>query len=1073
MRLARQRIDSVFIKAIGLSIVVSISILAVLPASAQRIDIEATNKRYQRLYASGNYGAALVEARKLEQAVRQLGGTNHSNYPLVLEFVGNSLGGQGQYVEADTVHRRVLAIREKMYGAGSVQVADSLNNLGINKIRQGQYAEAEGLIARAAGIHQQIGGSNSPAYVFVLNNLGVVYQSQGRYADAEKVRKHVLSVYEGLHGADHPDVADALGKLANLYQVMGRYSDAEPLFRRTLAIQERPGIDQLAGSRTYNNLGIMQFAIGRHSDAEVSFKRALTIQEQVLGPSHPMIAEVLQNLAAVLKSQCRYDDAASLALRSLSIRERALGRDHPEVASLLNNLANIYVLQKKFVDAEPLYQRALTTQERVLGGDHPNVSYTLHNLGYAAEAQKRNEDAEGFYRRTIAVRERVFGSDHPELATSLSNFGNTLMALKRYDEADTAYQRAWTIQIKTIGETHPDATRVAHNRSRLELQRGNGKAALDWSRISTNGLLKAAVTASSNDQGGQGCLVEELSGLFVNRIAALAAVAGAKRTPALAGEAFEMAQWANHSSAAAALQQMGLRFAAGTDALSALVRESQDLIAMARERDKALVAAMSKRSDQQDAGSITQIRQSLADTRAKLADVNARLDKQFPDYVALTNPKPLALKDAQALLGADEALILWVAGEDSTELFVLTREGTDWHTLPIKADAMTQKVAAFRRGLSVEAATAGASEQFDLGLAYSFYKELLGPAEAVLKRKRNLLVVPTGALTALPFQLLVAAPPSSASTGDLAAYRNAAWLVKQNAVTVVPSVSALKALRSFDKRDQARKPIVGFGDPVFDSSPAPAPGGQRAAKAKPSRTAKAAKPVKAASRKAGVTRSYSDFWQGASVDPAQLGQALGPLPDTADEVKDVAKRLGAADSDVFLGRAATETQVKSLPLSDYRIVYFATHGLVAGDVKGLAEPSLALTIPRTPSAHDDGLLTASEIAQLKLKADFVVLSACNTIAGEKPGAEALSGLARAFFYAGTRALLVTHWAVDSAATTTIATSTFANLSTDAKLGRAEAMRRAMVAYLGDETKPEQAYPGYWGAFAIVGEGVRQ
>ncbi len=1059
-----------FIKAIGLFIVVSL--FAAVPAFAQRIDIEATNKRYQRLYAAGNYGAALVEARKLEQAVRQLGGTNHSNYPLVLEFVGNSLGGQGQYAEADAVHRRVLAIREKMYGAGSVQAADSLNNLGINKLRQGLYAEAEDYMARAAGIHQQLKGVNSQEFVFVLNNLGAVYQSQGKFTDAEKVRKHVLTVYEGLRGPDHPDVGDAIGKLANLYQVMGRYADAEPLFRRTLAIQERPGTDQLAASRTYNNLGIMQFAIGRHSDAEVSFKRALTIQEQVLGPSHPMVAEVLQNLAAVLKSQCRYDDAASLAQRSLSIREKALGRDHPDVASLLNNLANIYVLQKKFAEAEPLYQRALAVQERALGGDHPNVSYTLHNLGYAAEAQRRNGDAESFYRRTIAVRERAFGSDHPELATSLSNFGNTLVALKRYDEADAAYQRAWAIQIKTIGETHPDATRVAHNRSRLELQRGNGKAALDWSRTSTDGLLKAAVTATSNDQGGQGCLVEELSGLFVNRIAALAAVAGAKRTPALAGEAFEMAQWANHSSAAAALQQMGLRFAAGTDALSALVRESQDLIANARERDKALVAAMSKRADQQDTGSITQIRQSVTDTRAKLAEVNARLEKQFPDYVALTNPKPLALKDAQVLLGADEALILWIAGDDSTELFVLTREGADWHTLPMKAEALTQKVAAFRRGLSVEAASAATSEQFDLELAHSFYKELLGPAESVLKRKRNILAVPTGALTALPLQLLVTAPPAVAS-GDLAAYRDAAWLVKQNAVTVVPSVSALKALRAFDRREQANKPIVGFGDPVFDSGSTVTPGAQRAAKAKPTKTASASKPVNTASRAANATRSYSDFWQGASVDPAMLGQALGPLPDTADEVKDVAKRLGAADGDIFLGRAATETQVKTMTLSDYRIVYFATHGLVAGDVKGLAEPSLALTIPRTPSAHDDGLLTASEIAQLKLKADFVVLSACNTIAGEKPGAEALSGLARAFFYAGTRALLVTHWAVDSAATTTIATSTFANLSADAKLGRAEAMRRAMVSYLGDEAKPEQAYPGYWGAFAIVGEGVRQ
>jgi CHAT domain-containing protein/Tfp pilus assembly protein PilF len=1061
----------VVMKAIGLSIVVSIALLAAIPASAQRIDIDATNKRYQRLYASGNYGAALVEARKLEQAVRQRAGTNHPNYPLVLEFVGNSLGGQGQYAEADKVHRRVLAIREGMYGAGSTQVADSLNNLGNNKLKQGQYAEAEDYLSRSAGIYQQTKGPNSSEFVFVLNNLGVVYQFQGKFADAERVRKHVLAVYERLHGPDHPDVADAVGKLASLYQVMGRYAEAEPLFRRTLAIQERPGMDQVAAARTYNNLGIMLFAIGRHSDAEVAFKRALTIEEQVLGPEHPMVAEALQNLAAVLKSQCRYEEATRLAQRSLAIREKVLGREHPDIASLLNNLANIHVLQKKFEEGEPLYKRALALQERSLGGDHPNVSYTLHNLGSAAEAQHRNDEAEAYYRRTLAIRERAFGANHPELAASLNNLGHTLTILKRYDEAGAVLERAWTIQGNTVGELHPDAARVANNRSRLELLRGNAKAALDWSRASTNGLLKAAVTASSNDQGGEGCLVGEMSSLFTDRIAALAAVAGAKRTPALASEAFEMAQWANHSAAAAALQQMGLRFAAGTDALAALVRASQDLIAAARQHDKALITAMSKPSDRQDAQAIAQTRQALADTRAKLADVAARLEKQFPDYVALTSPKPLAVKDTQTLLAADEALILWIASDQRTELFALTRESAEWHTLPIKADALMQKVTAFRRGLNVDAASAAATEQFDLAFAHAVFKDLLGPVEAILKRKRNLLLVPSGALTALPFQLLVTAPPT-ATSGDLGAYRRAAWLVKQNAVTVVPSVSALKALRVFAAKDQAQKPIVGFGDPVFDPGAASS-GGQRAtAKPRPTKTASAATPTKTASRSAGKTRSYTDFWQGLSVDPARLGEALPPLPDTADEIKDVAKRLGAAEGDIFLGRAANEARLKSLPLSDYRIVYFATHGLVAGDVKGLAEPSLALTIPQKPTPEDDGLLTASEVAQLKLNADFVVLSACNTIAGDKPGAEALSGLARAFFYAGTRAMLVTHWAVDSAATTTIATSTFANLKADAKLGRAEAMRRAMVAFLSDESKPEQAYPGYWGAFAIVGEGVR-
>ena len=140
------------------------------------------------------------------------------------------------------------------------------------------------------------------------------------------------------------------------------------------------------------------------------------------------------------------------------------------------------------------------------------------------------------------------------------------------------------------------------------------------------------------------------------------------------------------------------------------------------------------------------------------------------------------------------------------------------------------------------------------------------------------------------------------------------------------------------------------------------------------------------------------------------------------------------------------------------MIYFATHGLIAGDVKGLAEPSLALSIPQEGTDLDDGLLTASEIAGLKLNADWAVLSACNTIAGDRPGAEALSGLARAFFYAGARALLVSHWAVDSAAATRLTTSTFENLGADPRLGRAEALRRAMLSFMNDPRPPPTPTP---------------
>jgi CHAT domain-containing protein len=198
-----------------------------------------------------------------------------------------------------------------------------------------------------------------------------------------------------------------------------------------------------------------------------------------------------------------------------------------------------------------------------------------------------------------------------------------------------------------------------------------------------------------------------------------------------------------------------------------------------------------------------------------------------------------------------------------------------------------------------------------------------------------------------------------------------------------------------------------------------------------------------------------------------------PLPETADELCAVARDLKADLNDVHLGQRATEREVKALSasgkLADFRIVHFATHGALAGQIPGANEPGLVLSPPAKATEADDGYLAASEIVTLKLDADWVILSACNTAAGAKTGGEALGGLARAFFYAQARALLVSHWEVNSEAAVKLISSAVDTITKDPSVGRSEALRRAMLTLIS-KGRSEQVHPSYWAPFVVVGEG---
>lgn len=371
------------------------------------------------------------------------------------------------------------------------------------------------------------------------------------------------------------------------------------------------------------------------------------------------------------------------------------------------------------------------------------------------------------------------------------------------------------------------------------------------------------------------------------------------------------------------------------------------------------------------------------------------------------------VSDAQSLIGADEALVTYLVGDKETYLWVVRRDRTEFYEIELTGSELKSAVKELRRGLETTGVRGLGDvlrRPFNLTKAYKLYQKILAPAEQLLEGVRHVMVVPDGALQSLPLGVLVTEKPQGAFT-DFSGYRQVPWLAKKYALSVLPSVSSLKALRVFAKAGAAKQPFVGFGDPVL--------GGD------------------VGSRK-GVELA-SLFSRGSVVDVEQL-RRMRRLPGTADELKAIAKSLNASKGSVYLGPRATESRVKKTNLSDVRVLAFSTHAIVAGKLKGVAEPGLVLTPPARGTKDDDGYLTASEVAQLKLNADWVILSACNTATSDgTPGAEGLSGLARAFFYAGSRALLVSHWSVESSSATALTTRMFKEAK-DKMVGRAGVVR---------------------------------
>jgi len=752
---------------------------------------------------------------------------------------------------------------------------------------------------------------------------------------------------------------------------------------------------------------------------------------------------------AVRQGRLREASAFVDDLRQMS-KDYADAQGRPLIVSLMApGIAAIYIEESRFTDAQNILL--------------DSIQHFRQDVDQSEEIGELDQVARS--RELIAAIEMLQGNwekaeeTHRQTNRGTVEWGYTLLRLGRIEESLKVFETILQRSNKVYDE---NSLYLWENRAFHAL--AVGESGKREEAVKTLSLALPKILEMSRPQGtsGEAGLLNtaRLNWLLDGYIAFLADIykSGAHVEGVdIVGEAFRYSDMARASRVQGALSAAILRASISDPTLAAVIRRSQDLEYQVKATAEYLTALQSGESNPEKEKLMAYKRAELERLRTENEQAQEELKRKLPDYSELLSPKPLSITDTQKFLRPQEALISIYSSEKSTLVWSVPPQGKPaFAVVDLSAARMSELVSSLRKGLDPSDVQAAQIPFFEYTAAHELFLKLLAPIQAGWDSAKELIIVPHGALGQLPFSVLVTAPyKPTPATMLFAEHGDAPWLLKRAAISYLPSVAALGTLRRTATQKSARS-FIGFADPIFSGSQG------------------------TASLTRGVDRRFlkrsSPEATATQSSPLNLS-LLESLPDTATEVGEIAKILNADEKrDIFLGQRASEQVLKSTDLAQYRIVMLATHGLTAGELPGLDQPALALSNPTVTGEKEDGVLMLNEILALKLNADWVVLSACNTASSDGKAAEGVSGLGRAFFYAGAKALLVSHWPVETVSARLLTTEIFRQQTTNANLSRAEAMRQSSLALMQQtrDGPPSSAYsyahPMFWAPFVVVGDG---
>ncbi len=827
-----------------------------------------------------------------------------------------------------------------------------------------------------------------------------LYQEGKDFRSREQYPKSIKSfaaAIELARSADSPDhEAKCLRQLSSTYWQINDYDSFYLLSCRALELATSLKHKKEEGY-CYNNIGLYYWKIDSYTNSLSFYEKALKVANGTNNAQNK--SDCLNNMGLIYRDMGNYDKALDYLLQALQL-DQSLGNKQ-KISIDLNNIGATYRNKGLISGKQEDYISAKTNLNHCLElaknlGDQNTEIRVLNNIGAVYSDLSNFSEASEFFKQGYHIAQAI--EDKEAMSMILNNLGIVQFNIGNIEESTSFFRQAINIaQEIRGGQVLWEAYFEIGNAYKKQ---NRLKEALQnyESSIAVIESIRSSINLEELKASYLGS--DKRIDAYQNLIDLLANQSVLLNDRACSAKAFNYLERAKARAFLDSFEVSEVNISQGID-LKLANKEKEIMRQISQSYTQLLIPKLG-----------SEVKNNASLRIKELEEESDRLKREIrttsPAYANLKYPEVITYDEAKnSLVDKDTTFFAYSLGKDRSYVFVLSESGLKVFAAPARK-ALQQQVAEYRKVISDK-------DNHDFSLGHVLFKELVLPG--LDKSTKRIVFVPDDILNLLPFETLV----SDAGTTR--------WLVQDHPVSYIPSLSSLRELnrRRSASRIRPHKDLLAFGDPFYGANEED----QRNAS----------------------QDIFQDFYSNSLI-------SFFRLKYSGLEIRKIAAAFKPSRTDAFRRQEATEDRLKAAPLMDYRILHFATHGLI--DDKKPARSSIILALDQDPA--EDGFLQMREIFNLRMNADLVTLSACQTGLGQFIRGEGIEGLSRAFFYAGASSVLMSLWAVNDEATYQLMERFYRHL-VDSETPM-NALRRAKLEMIGSDVL---SHPYYWAGFIVNGK----